>query len=274
MKLIISPAKKMNRDTDTAPYRDLPMYVDRARELMDYIRSLGCARCRTIWNCSARLAELNWRRFQDMDLTRALTPAILSYEGLQYQYLAPRVLDDAALEYLQAHLRIMSGFYGILRPFDGVVPYRLEMQAKPWQEKEKPASLYEYWGDTLAEHLFREDRLILNLASKEYSRCIARYAKGREDVRFVTCVFGEKIDGRIVEKGTLAKMARGEMVRYLAEKQAEDPETVKSFCRLDYEFCEENSDSNTFVFVKKITNKTGESCRQTMQVNHVGEECR
>lgn len=257
MKLIISPAKKMNIDTDTAPYRDLPVYLDRARDLMEYIRSLNLARCRAIWNCSDRLAELNWRRFQEMDLTRALTPAILSYEGLQYQYLAPRVLDDAALEYLQAHLRILSGFYGILKPFDGVVPYRLEMQAKPW--KETPASLYEYWGDTLAEHLFREDRLILNLASKEYSRCVQQYAKDREDIRFITCVFGERTGGKIVEKGTLAKMARGEMVRYLAGKQAEDPETVKTFCGLDYEFSEKDSDPDTFVFVKKITETVGKA---------------
>ena len=256
MRLIISPAKKMNTDTDTAPYRDLPAYLDRAEYLMEYIRSLDYTRCKVIWKCSDRLAELNWRRFQEMDLMRALTPAVLSYEGLQYQHLAPGVLEDSALEYVQEHVRILSGFYGILKPFDGVVPYRLEMQAKPW--KESPASLYEYWGNTLAEHLFREDTLILNLASKEYSRCIAPYGKDREDIRFVTCVFGENINGRVLEKGTLAKIARGEMVRYLAEKQAEDLETVKSFCRLGYEFREEYSDACTFTFIKNITEEKTE----------------
>lgn len=253
MKLIISPAKKMNVDTDTALYRELPAYLDRAQYLLDYMKSLNCARCKEIWKCSDRLAELNYRRFQEMDLTRSLTPAILSYEGIQYQYLAPQVMDDASLEYLQSHLRILSGFYGVLKPFDGVVPYRLEMQAKPW--KEKPVSLYEYWGNTLAEHLFQEDRLILNLASKEYSRCVSGYGKDRPDVRFVTCVFGEMTDGRIVEKGTLAKMARGEMVRRLAEVQAEDLETVKKFCGLGYEFRDEYSNPDTLVFVKNKTIK-------------------
>lgn len=257
MKMIISPAKKMNVDTDTAPYRELPAYLGRAQYLLDYMRSLSYARCKEIWKCNDRLAELNYRRFQEMDLTRSLTPAVLSYEGIQYQYLAPRVMDDASLEYIQTHLRILSGFYGILKPFDGVAPYRLEMQAKPGGEN--LASLYEYWGNTLAEYLFREDRLILNLASREYSRCVSRYAKDRKDIRFVTCIFGEQAGGRIVEKGTPAKMARGEMVRYLAEKQAEDLETVKGFCRLDYEYRAEHSDPDTIVFVKNITNRAARS---------------
>lgn len=166
---------------------------------------------------------------------RRLLPAMLSCEGIPYLYLAPRVMDDASLEYLQSHLRILSGFYGILKPFDGVVPQRLEMQAKP--RKEKPVSLYEYWGNTLAEHLFREDHLIVNLASKEYSRCILKYGKNRPDIRCVTCVFGEAADGRIVEKGTPARMARGEMTCCLAENQADDPDT--------------------FVFVKIITIREG-----------------
>lgn len=248
MKLIISPAKKMNIDTDTAPYRDLPTYLDRTRYLMEYMKSLDYARCKAIWKCNDKLAEQNYRRFQEMNLERSLTPAVLSYEGIQYQYLAPRVLEDTALEYLQDHLRILSGFYGILKPFDGVVPYRLEMQAKLGGEKLD--SLYAYWGDTLAEHLFQEDHLILNLASKEYSKCISQYLKGRTGIRFITCVFGEELDGRIVEKGTLAKMARGEMVRYLAEQRTEGLESVKDFNRLDYRFREELSDSNKLVFIK------------------------
>lgn len=244
MKLIISPAKKMNIDTDTAPYRDLPEYLDRTQYLMEYIESLDYVRCKAIWKCNDKLAELNYRRFQEMNLERSLTPAVLSYEGIQYQYLAPQVLEDTALEYLQDHLRILSGFYGILKPFDGVVPYRLEMQAKLGGEK--LSSLYAYWGDT-----FQEDHLILNLASKEYSRCISQYLKGRTGIRFITCVFGEDLDGKIVERGILAKMARGEMVRYLAERRAEGLEPVRNFNRLDYQFREDLSEDNKLVFIKK-----------------------
>jgi len=247
MRIIISPAKKMNVDTDTAAYRDLPLYLDRARVLMKYMQSLDLAGCRAIWKCNDKLAQLNYRRFQEMDLERSLTPAVLSYEGIQYQYLSPRVLEKDALEYLQEHLRILSGFYGILRPFDGVVPYRLEMQARLGGELD---SLYDYWGSALADQLFSEDPMILNLASKEYSKCVSQYVKQRPDITFVTCVFGENINGKIVEKGTLAKMARGEMVRFLAERGAETLEQVKEFQELGYRFCEEKSDENTCIFIK------------------------
>lgn len=249
MKIIISPAKKMNIDTDTAEWRDLPVYLDKARMLMEYMKGLDRAGCKAVWKCNDKLMELNYRRFQEMDLERALTPAVLSYEGIQYQYLSPKVLEEASLEYLQEHLRILSGFYGILKPFDGVVPYRLEMQAKLGGEELD--SLYDYWGDTLAAHLFSEDSVILNLASKEYSKCVSPFVKKRNDITFVTCVFGELINGKVVEKGTLAKMARGEMVRFLAERQAEGCEQVKEFRGLGYDFCRERSDENTYIFLKK-----------------------
>lgn len=248
MKIIISPAKKMNVDTDTAAYRGLPAYLDKARVLMNYIQNLDYAQCKAVWKCNDKLAELNYRRFQEMDLEKALTPAILSYEGIQYQYLSPKVMDEESLEYLQSHLRILSGFYGILKPFDGVVPYRLEMQAKLGSQELD--SLYDYWGNMLAEHLFSEDSLILNLASKEYSKCISQYVKARDDTNFVTCVFGELVNGKVVEKGTLAKMARGEMVRFLASRQAEGLDTVKQFDELGYGFSEERSDKQTIVFLK------------------------
>lgn len=86
-----------------------------------------------------------------MDLERRLIPVIISYEGIQYQYMSPMVLSEAGLEYVQENLRILSGFYGILKPFDGVTPYRLEMQAKASVNKFK--DLYEYWEASLYQEL-------------------------------------------------------------------------------------------------------------------------
>lgn len=90
---------------------------------------------------------------------------------------------------------------------------------------------------------------VLNLASKEYSVCVSRFL--RPGVRFLTCVFGEEQDGRVVEKGTLCKMARGEMVRYLAENGVQDPERIRNFDRLGYHFSPERSDETTCVFLRK-----------------------
>jgi len=249
MKIIISPAKKMNVDTDTASYRELPVYLEKTRILAEYMQKLDYNQCKKIWKCNDKLARLNYRRFQEMDLYSLLTPAVLSYEGIQYQHLSPRVIEEPSLEYLQSHLRILSGFYGLLKPFDGVVPYRLEMQAKLGGPEID--SMYDFWGNTLAEYLCLEDSLILNLASKEYSRCISRHLTDKENIDFITCVFGELVNGRVVEKGTPAKMARGEMARFLAVRQAESLEVVKQFQELGYRFSRECSDEKTYVFIKE-----------------------
>lgn len=248
MKIIISPAKKMNIDTDTFAPMGLPVFLSRTKELMDYMKGLSYEEAKMLWSCNDKIAAQNFERYAQMDLERGLTPAILSYEGIQYQYMSPMVFSETALDYVQKNLRILSGFYGIVKPFDGVTPYRLEMQAKASIGGFK--DLYEYWGESLYQELTSDgEHLILNLASKEYSKCIEKYL-GENDL-FVTCVFGEEIDGKVVQKGTLAKMARGEMVRFLAENEIDSLEGVKNFHGLGYEFSEELSGEKEYIFIKK-----------------------
>ena len=251
MKLIISPAKKMNVDTDTMEIRGLPRFLDRTRLLCDWLKTMSYDQLKALWRCNDAIASLNYERLQHMELEEGLTPAVLAYEGIQYRYMAPHLFSWEQFDYLDRHLRILSGFYGVLRPFDGVTPYRLEMQAKMGNHRQRPSlgSLYEFWGSALADALFEEDPFILNLASKEYSKCISRYL--RQDIRFITCVFAELIGDKVVEKGTLAKMARGEMVRYLAKNQVEDMEGIKGFSQLGYHFSQKYSDADTLVFLKE-----------------------
>ena len=249
MRIIISPAKKMNMDTDSLPVRDLPRFLDRTEELLTLLRAMSPETLKDLWKCNDQLARLNVERLADMDLRSQLTPAILAYEGIQYQYMAPGVFTGEELAYVQEHLRILSGFYGVLRPFDGVRPYRLEMQAKLKTPKGK--DLYQFWGDTLAAEVFGETDCVVNLASKEYSQCLSRYLPS--GARFITCVFGERKNGKIIEKGTMCKMARGEMVRYLAESRAEDPEQMRNFDRLQYRFSPADSDGHTYTFIREVS---------------------
>ena len=265
MKLIISPAKKMNVDTDTLAPLGEPVLLEKTEALLSRMRELSYEEAKALWGCNEKLARQNFERFQDMDLRRDLTPAILSYEGIQYQYMAPAVFEERMLAWVQEHLRILSGFYGVLKPMDGVTPYRLEMQAR--LSVGEARDLYEFWGGSLCEEIcgaavdggdggaaaasgggVRE--VVLNLASKEYSRCIEKYL--RPEDRFITCVFGEWSGGKIVQKGTYAKMARGEMVRFLAERQAERPEEARDFDRLGYRFAPEHSDEKSYVFVRTV----------------------
>jgi cytoplasmic iron level regulating protein YaaA (DUF328/UPF0246 family) len=247
MRTIISPAKKMNVDTDSLPVRDLPAFLEQTEELCRELQSKSPEELQKLWKCNDQITALNIERLRQMDLHRNLTPAVLAYEGIQYQYMAPGVFTNREYDYIQEHLRILSGFYGVFQPCDGVTPYRLEMQAKLKVCEAK--DLYAYWNKSIAEHIFSETDCIINLASKEYSICVSKYL--RPGIRFITCIFGEEKDGKIVEKGTMCKMARGEMVRYMAEHQIENPKDIRAFDRLDYLFDSERSDENTYVFVKR-----------------------
>ncbi len=247
MKIIISPAKKMNHDTDTCSFRDHPLFLDQTKTILAYLKSLSPAQLQKLWNCNDKIAQQNIDRLSSMDLESGLTPAIISYEGIQYQYMAPSVFSKDALDYVCGRLRILSGFYGILRPFDGVTPYRLEMQSKAKIDGKK--DLYDYWGDRIYKELTADDHVILNLASKEYSKCIEKYLTPEDT--FITCVFGETSGDKVIQKATLAKMARGEMVRFLAETGGQTPEDAKRFNRMGFAYREDLSNEKEYVFIKE-----------------------
>lgn len=247
MRIIISPAKKMIVDTDSLDICSFPVFIEETETILEWMRGLSYDILKRLWKCNDQIAKQNYERISRMELCQNLTPAILSYEGIQYQYMAPAVFEKNQLEYIQEHLRVLSGFYGVLKPMDGVTPYRLEMQAKAKISGKK--DLYEFWGERLYQEVLDEERVIINLASKEYSRCIEKYCKSSD--RFITCLFGEYVNGKVRQKGTYAKMARGEMVRFMAERHIRKHEEIKDFNRLGYEFVEELSDDTKFVFLNR-----------------------
>ena len=247
MRIIISPAKKMNTDTDSLPWQDLPQFLPQTEKLLAVLQSMSYEELKKLWNCNDKIASLNFVRLQNMDLTGQLTPAILSYEGIQYQHMAPGVFTDSAFAYIQEHLRILSGFYGMLKPLDGVTPYRLEMQARLSVDSSK--DLYAFWHDAPAKQLQEETDTVLNLASFEYSKAISAHLSPK--TKMITCIFGEQKDTKIIEKGTLCKMARGEMVRFMAENQIRKPEEIREFHGLGFQFQPDRSTETEYVFIRK-----------------------
>ena len=246
MRIIISPAKQMRVDTDVFTCGSLPVFMEKTEILMQWIRNLSYEDQKKLWACNDKIARQNAERFAHMDLRKSLTPAILSYDGIQYTYMAPAVFEDGQYEYVQEHLRILSGFYGVVKPLDGVVPYRLEMQAKAAVDGHK--NLYDFWGDNLYREVLDDSRIIINLASKEYSKCIEKYLHPED--RYITCIFGEPDGDKIVQKGVYAKMARGEMVRFMAGIHAEKPEQMKGFNWSGYHFDNDRSSDHEYFFVR------------------------
>ena len=181
-----------------------------------------------------------------MDFSKNLTPAILAYEGIQYKYMSPSIFSFQEYDYIEKNLRILSGFYGILSPLDGIVPYRLEMQAKLKNNDFK--NLYDYWKDDIYNELTKEDNCILNLASKEYSKTVEKYLK--DDDKYLSCIFGSLKDGKIKVKGTEDKMARGLMVNYLAKNNINDYEGIKNYSELGFSYSSKYSSEKEMVFLK------------------------
>ena len=160
MKIILSPAKKMITDTDSILPVGLPAFLDKTKEILDWMKGKNKEELKLIWKCNDKIAEQNFDRLENMNLDKMLTPAILSYEGIAFQYMAPSVFEGGQFKYVQNHLRILSAFYGVVKPMDGVTPYRLEMQAKAAIGDAR--NLYDYWGDMLYRSVIDDSRIIVN----------------------------------------------------------------------------------------------------------------
>ena len=250
MKIIISPAKKMKREEYVAPLHR-PMFLKEAGELLSFLRSLSDSEMAKVWKVKGALLSSSLSSLSMLSLEDIGSPAIFSYDGIQYTYMSPSSFTDSMLEYAEKNLRIISGLFGLLRPLDGVGTYRLEM--------ESPISipgygdLYSYWGGKIASSLMEDDRLLVNLASAEYSKAVLPYLPSTVNV--VTPVFLDWEKGRYVSKGVYAKMERGEMVRFLSETGAETVEDIKKFSSRGYEFSHSLSSPNTLCFVRKDEEK-------------------
>ena len=247
MKIILSPAKKIKVDTDSIESLSEPVFKEKTDEILRWLQGRSEKELKEMWKCNDKIAEQNIERINSIKMENNLTPAILAYEGIAYQYMAPIVFEEEHFNYVQEHLRILSAFYGVLKPLDGITPYRLEMQAKAAIGGSK--NLYDFWGDNLYRELIDDSRIIVNLASKEYSKCIEKYLT--PDDRYITISFCEQSGGRLITKGTYAKMARGEMVRYMAENHIENPDDIKEFDHLGYVFRDDISSDREYIFERK-----------------------
>ncbi len=248
MKIIISPAKKIKKEAELLFEPKIPIFLEEAKKLSQYLQTLSLEELKTLLDCNDDIAKLNYERYKDNDFEKKLHHALLAYDGIQYKYMSPLVFDDDCFEYVSTHLRIISALYGLLHPMDGIQAYRLEMQAKLKTSFCK--DMYDFWGKKIAKELSRDETLILNLASREYSKVVEKHLC--PNVSFVTCMFADiqKETGKLVEKGVYVKMARGEMVRYMAENNVTDLEEIKAFNGLNYVYNDKLSNKKLLAFVR------------------------
>ena len=240
-----------------APALTRPQFLADTAALIDILRGKSVADVRALMDLSEPLAQLNvdryaaWRpRFTEHNSK----PAVLAFNGDVYDGLDARTLSVDDIAWAQAHVRMLSGLYGILRPLDRMQPYRLEMGTR--LATPAGASLYDYWGDRLALHLNKLARaekapVIVNLASQEYFRAADRKAL---KPRVVDCQFEDGKNGEYKIISFFAKRARGLMARYAIQRRLETPESLKGFDLDGYRFAPAASSADTLVFRRKAPN--------------------
>lgn len=237
MNILLSPAKIMIEEPNKG---NRPLFYEDSLALREEIKTWSKEEMKKRFKASEALNEKAYVAFHSPS---PLGRALFVYSGIAYQYLDAKSLKEEELSYLQAHLCILSGLYGLLRPLDQIDSYRLMMGSRGSFLGKK--DLYAFWGDRIAKEL--EDDVTLNLASGEYAKAVRPYLPKE---KFIDVFFGEEENGKLVEKGVYAKMARGRMTRYLAAIQAKSIDDVKGFHELGYVFDEEKSLPTKLVFVK------------------------
>lgn len=251
---IISPAKSVNFD-EAAPVKafTLPDHLTKTRKLARALKRYDSDGLQELMSVSQAIANLNVDRFKTFKTP--FTPenakqALYAFRGDVYRHMRMNTYGQAELDFAQDHLRILSGFYGVLRPLDLIQPYRLEMKTPLALDETR--DLYAFWGDDLTRSLNKslkasKSQALINLASKEYARAV-QFRTIKAPV--ITIDFKEVENGKAKVIAIFAKWARGMMADYIIQHQLEDPEALKSFNESEYAFSRGDSTDKNWVFTR------------------------
>jgi len=252
MKIIISPAKSLNFETKT-PVKEYtqPIFLAQAERLNKILKKKSARVLSKLMSISDNLGSLNYERNQEWNLP--FTPenakqAIFAFTGEVYRGLDVNTMPKEKLPQLQDKLRILSGQYGLLKPMDLMQAYRLEMSTK--LKVGTKINLYQFWGNTITKALndeLEEDEIFVNLASNEYYKVI----KPKElKVPVITPVFKDFKNGEYKTIMTFAKLARGQMVRYIIENDIDTIDDLKGFNVGGYGFDANLSTESELMFTR------------------------
>ena len=252
MKIVISPAKSLNFESPLPVQNHTDsLFLKEAETIQKNLKKKKPKQLMELMDISEKLADLNWERNQNWSLpftAENARPAIYAFDGDVYTGLDAYTLPVEKLEVLQAKLRILSGLYGVLKPLDLMQPYRLEMGTSlPIGTKK---NLYEFWKKKVTQSLndeLQEHELFINLASNEYFSAVDTKTL---KASVITPEFKDYKDGKLKMISFFAKKARGLMVRYIIDTNAETIDDLKQFNYEGYAFDANLSKGNTLVFTR------------------------
>jgi len=261
MYFVLSPAKSLN-ETDAVPlnlgnYYSQPALIDDSAQLIKTLKAKDPMDLQELMSISDDLAQLNsernqaWQMPHDSDNAK---PAAYLFDGDVYTGLASYEMDKDTMLYLNEHLGILSGLYGVLKPLDLMQPYRLEMGTK--LKNARGGNLYEFWGEKITDAINKQmadsdDKVLINLASNEYFKSVKKKAL---DAQIITPRFEDEKNGQYKVISFYAKKARGLMVKYAADNKLTKAEQLKKFDLAGYYYVDELSDDNTWTFRRDEVN--------------------
>ena len=252
IQFVISPAKSLDFENQSpTTSQSEPSFIEDAQTVMQTLSGQSVDDLEKLMKISTKLAQLNvdrhmgWSSNNDSGTAKQ---AVFAFNGDVYTGLDAASIDEKHHDYMQNHLRILSGLYGVLKPLDLIMPYRLEMGSKLAVEAHK--NLYQFWGSKLAEFIetdLGKEGVLLNLASNEYAKALQL---NNFKNRVITIHFKEFKNDTYKVIGFFAKKARGLMARYLIDHEVTDAEKVKDFNAEGYVFHEALSDSSNWIFTR------------------------
>lgn len=253
MLILISPAKTLKTDLHATEDSTIPVLLNKSKSIVAVLKQYKPAQLSELMGISAKLAQLNYERYQQWKSPyndKVSFNAIFAFRGEVFKGIDIDSFSEKELEYTNEHLRILSGLYGILKPMDAILPYRLEMGTK--LKLKENNNLYQYWGNhittSINKHLskFDEDTLI-NLASEEYFKSINQKML---KANIITPVFKEHKNGKYKVISIFAKKARGKMTRFILKHRINDPIDIKHFTENGYYFSDKLSTESQFTFIR------------------------
>ncbi|MBT3685340.1 MAG: peroxide stress protein YaaA [Cryomorphaceae bacterium] len=251
MKIFISPAKSLDFENKVeTSFNTVPLFNDKAIQVNNSIKDLSAPDLSRLMTISPKLSDLNWLRNQDFQKNNSKEKqAIFAFNGDVYDGIDANTISTSNHEKLQSTLRILSGLYGILKPFDKIKPYRLEMGTKISIDGSK--NLYDFWKKNVTDSILKEikeEEIIINLASNEYFSVID---SSLIDNKIITPQFKDFKNGKLKIISFYAKKARGLMTRFLIDNDIQSSSDIENFNSSGYTFSQaETADSTSPVFVR------------------------
>lgn len=246
MIVLVSPAKNMRENSKHNHTLSAPCLANYIPPILKALNRLSVKKLQQLMKINEKLAQLNKDRYQQIQLDTNGFPAILTYDGIQYKNIDASNFSLVDTVFAQKHIRILSGLYGILKPYDSIYPYRLDALTPIKINAFK--NLYDYWQDHIYEQIVKEDDIIINLASKEYSKLVEKYMDC--NCTFITCTFKVRKENALKVESTASKQARGLMVNYIIKNKLSEPNAIKLFNLNGFCFSPEHSTATQWIFIK------------------------